>query len=93
VKGKIGIEELKRKIFESLKIIRVYPKEPKKEVNFESPFVLKRGTKLTDFVKEINEKLAEKFRGAKLYNKDLKNFKIVGGNYVLKDEDIVEIKI
>jgi small GTP-binding protein len=92
-KGKIGIEELKRKIFESLKIIRVYPKEPKKEVNFESPFVLKRGTKLTDFVKEINEKLAEKFRGAKLYNKDLKNFKIVGGNYVLKDEDIVEIKI
>jgi len=89
-KEKIEIEELKRKIFESLKIIRVYPKEPKKEVNFESPFVLKRGTKLIDFVKEINEEWVERFKGAKLYEKDLKSFKVVGKYYELKDEDIIE---
>jgi ribosome-interacting GTPase 1 len=92
-KEKIGIEELKRKIFESLKIIRVYPKEPRKEIDFENPFILKRGTKLIDFVKEINEEWVERFKGAKLYGKDLKNFKIVGGDYVLKDEDVIEIKI
>jgi small GTP-binding protein len=90
-KEKIGIEELKRKIFESLKIIRVYPKEPKKEVDFENPFVLKRGTKLIEFIKEINEEWAEKFKGAKLYEKNLKNFKIVGREYILKDKDILEI--
>jgi Predicted GTPase len=76
-----------------LKIIRVYPKEPRKEINFENPFVLKRGTKLIDFVKEINEKWVERFKGAKLYEKGLKNFKIVGRDYELKDGDIVEIKI
>jgi small GTP-binding protein len=92
-KRRIGIEELKRKIFDSLRIVRVYPKEPKKEVNFENPFVLRRGTKLIDFVKEINEEWAERFKGAKLYDKDLKSFKIVGGDYVLKDEDVIEIKI
>jgi ribosome-interacting GTPase 1 len=90
-KEKIGIEELKRKIFESLKIIRVYPKEPKKEVDFENPFVLKRGTKLIDFVKEINEEWVKKFKGARLYEKNLKNFKIVGKYYELRDEDIIEI--
>jgi len=93
VKEKVNIEELKRKIFDSLKIIRVYPKEPKKEIDFENPFILKEGTKLIDFVKEINEKWVEKFKGARLYEKNLKSFRIVGRNYVLKDGDIVEIKI
>jgi small GTP-binding protein len=90
-KEKIGIEELKRKVFESLKIIRVYPKEPKTEVDFENPFVLKKGTKLIDFVKEINEEWVKKFKGARLYEKNLKNFKIVGKYYELRDEDIIEI--
>ncbi len=92
-KEKIKVEELKRKIFESLKIIRVYPKEPKKEVDFENPFILKRGTKLIDFVKEINEEWVKRFKGAKLYEKNSRNFKIVGRDYILNDEDIVEIKI
>jgi small GTP-binding protein len=90
-KEKIGIEELKKKIFESLKIIRVYSKEPKKEVDFENPFILKKGTKLIDLVKEINEEWVGKFKGAKLYEKDLKNFKIVGRERILEDGDVVEI--
>lgn len=92
-KERINIEELKKKIFESLKIIRIYPKEPKKFVNFENPLILKKGTKLIDFVKEINEDWVEKFKGAKLYGKDLKSFQMVGRDYLLKDEDIIEIKI
>jgi len=93
-KEKIGIENLKRKIFESLKIVRVYTKGPKKEVDFKTPFVLKKGTKLIDFAKEIKKEWVEKkFKGAKLYDKNLKNFKIMGKDYILKDGDIVEIKI
>ncbi len=92
-KEKIGINDLKGKIFESLNIVRVYPKEPKKEVDFESPIVLKKGSRLIDFVKEINKEWAEKFKGAKLYEKNLKNFKMVGRDYLLRDGDIVEIKI
>jgi ribosome-interacting GTPase 1 len=93
VKEKIGIEELKRKIFDSLKIIRVYAKEPKKNIDFERPFILKKGVRLIDFVKEINEEWVEKFKGAKLYEKNLKSFKIVGRDYILSDGDILEIKI
>ena len=92
-KEKSKIEKLKEKIFRELKIIRVYPKEPKKEADFGVPFILKEGTKLIDFVKEIRKDWVLKFKGAKLYEKNLKNFKIVGRDYVLKDGDIVEIKI
>jgi small GTP-binding protein len=93
VKEKIGIEVLKKKIFESLRIIRVFTKKPKHEVDFEKPFILKKDTKLIEFVKEINEEWIEKFKGAKLYSKDLKSFQMVGKDYVLKDGDIIEIKI
>lgn len=92
-KEKRGIEELKKKIFESLRIVRVYPKEPKKEVDFGHPIILKKETKLIDFIKEINKEWIEKFSGAKLYQKDLKNFQMVGRDYILKDGDIIEIKI
>jgi small GTP-binding protein len=93
IKDKINTENLKERIFKALKIIRVYPKEPKKEVDFENPVVLKEGARLIDFVKEIKEEWVEKFKGAKLYEKNLKNFKMVGRDYLLKDGDIVEIKI
>jgi len=92
-KEKINTENLKEKIFKTLKVIRVYTKEPKKGVDFETPFVLKEGTRLIDFVEEIKKEWVEKFKGAKLYDKNLKNFKIVGRDYLLKDGDVVEIKI
>jgi len=91
-KEKIGIEELKKKIFEALKIVRVFTKGEKEKVNFNAPFVLKEGTRLIDFVKEINKEWVERFKGAKLYSKDLKRFQMVGRDYILKDGDIVEIK-
>jgi ribosome-interacting GTPase 1 len=52
---------------------------------------LKKGTKLIDFLRELNEEWAEKFKGARLYEKNLKNFKIVGREYILKDKDVLEI--
>lgn len=91
-KEKINIEELKNKIFESLKVIRVYPKEPRKNVDFENPVILKTNTKLIDFVKEINQDWVKKFKGAKLYEKDLKSFRFVGRDYLLKDGDVIEVK-
>jgi len=91
-KEKIGIEELKKKIFEALKIVRVFTKGEKEKVNFNAPFILKEGTRLIDFVKEINKEWVERFKGAKLYSKDLKRFQMVGRDYILKDGDIVEIK-
>lgn len=95
ISAKVGtnLEKLKEKIFKNLRIIRVYAKEPKKEVNFDHPFILKEGTKLIEFVEEINEEWIKKFKGAKLYSTDLKHFIMVGREYILKDGDIIEIKI
>jgi len=85
-----NLENLKEKIFHCLKILRVYLKEPKKQPDFENPLVVKKGTKLLEILDKIKPGLKEKFKAARLYQKDLKKYQIVGKYYELKDEDILE---
>lgn len=92
-KEKINLEELKTKVFLALKIIRVYPKEPGKKPDFEKPLIFKKGAKLIDLVEKINEEFLKRFKGGKLYSPNLKTFQLVGKDYVLRDEDIIEIKL
>lgn len=89
----IGIEELKKEIFDLLEIIRVYSKKPGKEPDLKHPFIAKRNTKLIELAKEISEDFATSFKYARLFRKDSQKFKIVGKDYLLNDEDIIEIHI
>jgi hypothetical protein len=90
-KNKIGLEKLKKKIFERLKIVRVYSKKPGEKPNFKSPFVFKQGAILLDFIEEIHQGFLKNFKFAKLYKKDLKNPIFISKNYILQDEDIIEL--
>jgi len=91
VSKKIGLEELKRKIFENLEIIRVYSKKPGKEPDFSHPFVLKKGSCLLDLIEEIHHDFLKTFKFAKLFKKNSKKPLIVGKDYILQDGDIIEI--
>jgi len=89
---KIGIEELKKEIFDLLEIIRVYTRSVNKpKPDFENPFVIKKGSKLIDLANQIHKDFSFSFKKAKLFKKDSKKFQIVGKDYILQDHDIVEI--
>ncbi len=89
--NKIGIEELKKQIFDLLEIVRVYSKKPGKEIDFEHPFIVKKGTKVIELAKEINKDFVSSLKYVKLFRKNSPKFQIVGKDYLLKDEDIIEI--
>ncbi len=93
IQKKEGLEELKRKIFKLLEIIRVYSKPPKKEAKLNKPFIMKKGSRLIELIEKINPQYLEKFKYARLLRKDSPKIQIVGKDYLLKDEDIVEIHI
>jgi len=80
---------LKKIIFEKLNIIRIYLKEPAKDPDLCHPFILKKGSPLISLIEEIGEE--KKFKFARLFRKDSKKVLIVGKNYCLQDEDIIEI--
>ncbi len=88
-----NLEELKKKIFESFGVIRVYTKEPKKEVSKE-PLILKENSKVFDAIEKISKSLLGKVKFAKIWGQSSKfQGQFVGLDHILKDKDIIELKI
>lgn len=91
---KIGIEKLKKEIFDLLEIIRVYPKSPKKSSpDFGHPFILKKNSKLIELANQIHQDFVFSFKYARLFKGSSKIPQIVGKDYLLQDGDIIEIHI
>jgi hypothetical protein len=91
----IGIDELKKKIFEELDIIRVYTREPGGEVS-KRPIVIESDGTVEDIARKIASTFLKEFKYAYLYREPRKSEKNVarrrvGINYKLKDRDIIQI--
>jgi ribosome-interacting GTPase 1 len=89
---KLGRDELGKALFESLRIIRVYTKEPGMKAHSDHPFALKKGATVNELAKNIHKELLMNFMFAMVWAKRLPfSPKKVGMNFVLDDGDIVEI--
>jgi ribosome-interacting GTPase 1 len=89
---KTGVEEFGKALFESLKIIRVYTKEPGSHEPTGRPFVLKHGATVNDLAKNIHKEFVQNFLFAMVWAKRLPfSPKKVGLGFALEDGDIVEI--
>ncbi len=91
----ININELKKLIFDKLKIIRVYCKQVRKKADLKVPLILFKGATLNDMCLKLHRDFADKFKFARLWGKSAKfpGQKIVKLKHVLKDKDIVELHI
>jgi len=89
---KTGITELGQALLESLKIIRIYTKEPGSKEDTGHPFVLKHGATINDLAKNIHKEFVQNFMFAMVWAKRLPfSPKKVGLGFQLEDGDIVEI--
>ncbi|MCJ7787082.1 50S ribosome-binding GTPase, partial [Patescibacteria group bacterium] len=89
-----GIEELKKEIFDLLEIVRVYTKPSNKSSpDFEHPFIFKKNSRLIELTSQIHRDFFFSFKYAKLFKKNFKKPQFVGKDYILQDEDIIEIHI
>ena len=91
---KTGLNELGKALFESLKVIRVYTKEPGSNKETGHPFVMKYGATVNDLAKNIHKEFVQNFTFAMVWAKRLPfSPKKVGLGFVLDDGDIVELHI
>ena len=87
-----GIEELKKRIFNSFKILRVFTKEPGKEKS-KSPMILPPGSTVKEVAEKILKGFSKKVMETKIWGPSSKfPGQIVGLNHQLKDLDVVEFK-
>ncbi len=90
----INIEYLKRKIFESLELIRIYLKPQGKKPDMNNPMILRKGATIKDVCEKIHRDFVEYFRYAQVWGKSVKiQGQRVGLNHILEDGDIVTIVI
>ncbi len=87
-----NLEELKKKIFDSFKIIRIYTKEPGKEKS-KKPVILKPESIVENVAEKISKGFSKKIVETKIWGPSSKfPGQIVGMKHRLKDGDIVEFK-
>ena len=86
-----GLEELRRAIFNSLGIIRVYTKIPGKPPDLSKPFTIRRGSTLMDFAAAVHKDFVRHLRFARAWGKHTLDGTQIGRDHVLEDGDIVEL--
>ena len=88
-----SLVQLKRAIFESLGIMRIYTKQIGHEVDPNDPVVLPIGGTVEDAANMIHKDFGQKLKFAKVWGKGKFDGQRVKADYVLTDGDIVEFHI
>ncbi len=88
-----GLEDLRRRVFETLEVIRVYTKKPGKPPEMHDPVILKRGATIIDAAYNLHKDIARNLSYARLWNASGFNGQRVERNQILQDRDVVEFHI
>jgi len=88
-----GLDELKKKIFFMLDVIRIYSKAPGKKATFDEPFTLKKGSTVIDFARAVHRDFAQKMKYARIWSERKYQGQMVNRDHVLEDEDVIELHI
>jgi len=88
-----GLEELRRRVFDVLHVIRVYSKVPGKKAEHDSPFVLPRGSDVMRIASAVHKDFVEKLAYARLWRGNEISGLMVNRDFKLEDEDVVELHL
>jgi len=93
VEHHVGLEELKRRLFAMLEVIRVYTKKPGKPVEMRDPVILHIGATVTDAAYHLHKDFAQHLQFARLWNDSGHDGQRVERSHVLQDKDILEFHV
>jgi uncharacterized protein len=88
-----GLEELRRRLFEMLNIIRVYTKRPGKTADMNDPVVLAAGSTVMDAAYHLHKDFAQSLQFARLWNASGLDGQRVDRGHVLADHDVIEFHV
>jgi len=92
-KERIGLEELKHKVYQMLDIIRVYTKAPGQKPDFSDPIILKKGSRLEDAAASVHKDFAAKLKYARLWGSGKHDGIMAKRDHILQDGDVIELHL
>jgi hypothetical protein len=88
----VGLDDVRRRTFDALQVIRVHTKQPGKPADLAgTPFALPRGSSVADLAVRIHKDLLANMKFARVWGADVFDGQTVHREHVLSDGDIVEI--
>jgi ribosome-interacting GTPase 1 len=87
-----GVENIPQRIFEALKILRVYTKRPR-QPSAEKPMIMREQSTIGDAARMIHKDFYKDFKYARLWGSSMYPGERVGLNRVLQDKDVLEIHV
>lgn len=88
-----GLEDLRRRVFQSLDIIRIYSQAPGKEPDLSAPFVMKAGSTVEEFAAQVHQDFVQNLSAARVWGSSDFDGQLVSRDYVLHDGDVVELRM
>ena len=88
-----GLDELKRSTFETLRIMRVYTKQPGKPAQQDQPFTLPVGSTVAELARTIHKDIQTQLKFARIWGPSAFDGQTVQGEHVLQEGDLVEIHL
>ena len=88
----VGIDDLKEKIFQALKLIKIFTKRRGEDADLNEPLIVKNGITIAGVCDSLHRDLKRDFKFALVWGKSAKHpGQRVGLEHILKDGDIVQI--
>ncbi len=88
----LGIDDLKKAVFDCLDFIRIYMKPQGEEADLEEPLVVLKGSSVADVCTSLHGDFSRKFRFARVWGDSAKfGGQKVGVTHLLKEGDILSI--
>ncbi|HWT79450.1 MAG TPA: GTPase [Candidatus Methylomirabilis sp.] len=89
----LGLETLRRMIYDGLRIVRVYSKPPGKDPSMQSPVVLPQGSTIVEMAAAIHKDFAQQLKFARVWGGTKFSGQRVQRDYVVQEGDIIELHI
>jgi len=92
-KEEMNVEEVKKEIYRSLDILRVYTKIPGKEPDLTEPVILKKGSTIEDVALSVHKDFVAKLRYARIWGSGKFDGQMVKRDYKVSEGDVIELHI
>lgn len=86
-----GVPEMPRRLFDFLRIIRVYTKEPGKKADMVQPYTLPLGSTVLDLAVHVHREFENTLKSARVWGSTKYDGLHVKRDHVLEDKDVVEL--
>jgi ribosome-interacting GTPase 1 len=89
----VGLDDLRRRAYDYLHVIRIYTKMPGKPVDRASPFTLPAGSCVLDLARAVHRDFEHSLKFARIWGTGVYEGQTVKRDHELRDRDVVELHV